>query len=263
MKFGIPQLIATSLASMLYLGSAQANPLYYTFEGSVSNYPVYDDSGILGDIGLSSGDTVSLSFMIDRDLQGTFRSSSGTVEGHKDNPPSGVTNYMFQENFYVELVESTVFDLVQGLYPDRGDDEPWSGSGSATSFYRDGMLEEGMGGSEVSLLAGSDSIGHHLLYINSDLSKWEIGSTVSMDNRTVLNGGLAGETSSFRSDLTLTAISNTNPASTPGITLVSGVSGDSDGEGSRSPHSVPEPSTFLLMGIGLLGVGARRYIKTA
>ncbi|MEJ2622155.1 MAG: PEP-CTERM sorting domain-containing protein [Candidatus Thiodiazotropha sp.] len=259
MKFGIPQLIATSLASMLYLGSVQAIPLYYTFEGTVSDYPVYDDSGILGDIGLSSGDAVSLSFMIDRDLQGTFRSSSGVVEGHKDNPPIGVTNYMFQEDFYVELVESTVFDLVQGLYPDRGNDEPWSGSGSATSFYRNGMLEEGMGGSEVSLLAGSDSIGHYHLYINSDLSKWEIGSTVSLDNRTVLNGGLAGETSSFRSGLTLTAISNTNPAANSDITLVSG---DSDSEGGM-PHSVPEPSTFLLMGIGLIGLGARRFIKTA
>ncbi|MCW4252419.1 MAG: PEP-CTERM sorting domain-containing protein [Candidatus Thiodiazotropha taylori] len=28
-------------------------------------------------------------------------------------------------------------------------------------------------------------------------------------------------------------------------------------------YSVPEPSTFLLMGLGLLGIGARRYLKSA
>jgi hypothetical protein len=256
MKFGFPQIIASGVITLLSLSSAQAIPLYYTFEGSASPYNFMDDSNMLGDIGMSAGDTVSLSFMIDRDLQGTFRDASGNaVQGNKDNPPSGMTNYFFQEAFHIELVESSVFDLVQGLYPTMGEDGPWSGSGGGTSLYRDAMLDD----AEVSLSGGSDSIGHHQLYIYKDISEWVIGSTVSMDNRTILYGDQQGESSVFHSELTLTAISNANPASNSSIKLVSGVSG---GPGVAT-HSVPEPSTFLLMGIGLLGIGARRYHKSA
>jgi hypothetical protein len=123
MKFGIQQVIASGVITLLSLGSAQAVPLYYTFEGSISPYNMMDNANVMEDVGLSAGDAVSLTLMIDRDKQGYFEelavgSTGGNVAGHKDNPPSGEGTYIFHEVFDVELVEFSVFDLVQGLYQD-------------------------------------------------------------------------------------------------------------------------------------------------
>ena len=268
MKFGIPHLIATGLASLLYLGSAQAIPLYYSFEGSVATFPISDQSGFLGDVGLAAGDSVSFTFMIDKDRQGTRRGPNGEIVEDEDrifpgmhNGPGALENYILHDSFHVELVESSVFDLVQGLYPDRGADDPWAGSGYSNSAYRNGLLDEGF--SEVSLFGSSDAMGSSGLYIYSDMSKWEIGTTMSADNMTILNGHQAGDRSTFRSDLRLTAISTINPAAASDTSLVSGISGGPGTEGGLPHHSVPEPSTFLLLGLGLLGIGARRYLKSA
>ncbi|MEW8625934.1 MAG: PEP-CTERM sorting domain-containing protein [Candidatus Thiodiazotropha sp.] len=269
MKFGIPHLIATGLASLLYLGSAQAIPLYYSFEGSVASFPISDQSGFLGDVGLAAGDSVSFTFMIDKDRQGTRRGPNGEIVEDEDrifpgmhNGPGALENYILHDSFHVELVESSVFDLVQGLYPDRGSDDPWAGSGYSNSAYRNGLLDEGFG--EVSLFGSSDTMGSSGLYIYSDMSKWEIGTTLSADNVTRLNGHQPGDgSSSFRSELILTAVSSVNPAAASDASLVSGISGGPGTEGGMPRVSVPEPSTFLLMGLGLLGIGARRYLKSA
>ncbi|MBW9263324.1 MAG: PEP-CTERM sorting domain-containing protein [Candidatus Thiodiazotropha sp. (ex. Lucinisca nassula)] len=267
MKFGIPQFIAAGLASLLLLGSAQAIPLYYSFEGSVASYPISDQSGFLGDVGLAAGDNVSFTFMIDKDRQGTRRGPNGELVEDQDrifpgmqNGPGALENYILHDSFHVELVESSVFDLVQGLYPERGADDPWSGSGYSNSAYRNGLLDEGFG--EVSLFGSSESLGSSSLYIYSDMSKWEIGTTLSADNMTALNGHQSGDRSTFRSDLRLTAISNVNPSASD-ASLVSGITGGAGTEGGMPRYSVPEPSTFLLMGLGLLGIGARRYFKSA
>ncbi|MES9854503.1 MAG: hypothetical protein ABW170_22030 [Candidatus Thiodiazotropha sp. L084R] len=125
MKFGIPSIAATALATLFYISSAQAIPLYYSFEGNVETYPISDESGFLSDIGLAAGDTVSYTFMVDKERQGTRRNEFGDLVEDQDTVRVGsrATNYFVHDSFYVELVESSVFDLVQGLYPDRGNDD--------------------------------------------------------------------------------------------------------------------------------------------
>jgi hypothetical protein len=95
------------------------------------------------------------------------------------------------------------------------------------------------------------------------MSKWEVGSTVAEGSRTVLNtGNPAASQPWVQTDgYMLTSISTVNPATNTDISLISDVGGSNEGE--MPSHSVPEPSTFLLMGLGLLGIGARRYIKSA
>ncbi|MES9833436.1 MAG: PEP-CTERM sorting domain-containing protein [Candidatus Thiodiazotropha sp. DIVDIV] len=256
MKFGIPSIAATALATLFYISSAQAIPLYYSFEGNVETYPISDESGFLSDIGLAAGDTVSYTFMVDKERQGTRRNEFGDLVEDQDTVRVGsrATNYFVHDSFYVELVESSVFDLVQGLYPDRGNDEPWIGSGYENSAYRNGLLEPGY--SEVSMEANSASIGSSSLYIYSDMSSWLIGSTVSADNSTSLYGNQAGDSSTFRSRLTLTSVSENLDRS-----LVSGISGGSEVEEGTEVHNVPEPSTFVLLGLGLLSIGAGRLKK--
>ncbi|MET0045785.1 MAG: PEP-CTERM sorting domain-containing protein [Candidatus Thiodiazotropha sp. 6PLUC3] len=260
MKFGIPLIAATGLAALFHITSAQAIPLYYSFEGSVETYPISDESGFLSDIGLAAGDSVSYTFMVDKDRQGSHRNEFGDLDEDQDTVRTGsrATNYFVHDSFYVELVESSVFDLVQGLYPDRGDDEPWIGSGYENSAYRNGLLEPGY--SEVSLEANSASLGSSSMYVYSDMTSWLVGSTISADNSTNLYGSQAGDSSTFRSRLTLTGISEDNPANQD-RSLVSGISGGADDEEGTIIHEVPEPSTFLLLGLGLLSIGAGRFKK--
>jgi hypothetical protein len=278
MKLGIPLLAATGLATLLNVSAVQAIPLYYSFEGTVASYPITDDTGFLADIGLGAGDSVSYTFMIDKSRQGTRLNEFGDVVEDEDavyvSGSGRVTNYILHDSFYVELVQSSVFDLVQTHYPDRGSDEPWTGSGYANEVYRNGMLEQGYG--EVSLHAGSSSIGTTGLYLYNDMSTWEIGSTVSADNSTSLIPDQPGDDSRFRSDLILTAVSTTNPATSVADSLLSGISDDvyghsgaagsdtNSGGGTDTASSgvgVPEPSTFLLLGAGLLSIGAGRLRK--
>jgi hypothetical protein len=280
MKLEIPLLTAIGFIMFSQFGSAQAIPLYYTFEGTVATYPISDDAGFMEDIGLTEGDSVSYTFMVDSSRQGTYRNESGDLVEDQDRVYVGsqsgggpVTNFIFHDSFYVELVESSVFDLVQNLYPDQGNDEPWTGSGYANTSYRNGVVEPGFG--EVSLSGSSASIGSSSLYIYGDMASWQVGNTVSADNVTELNGLYPDGGSRFRSDLVLSAISTINPTDVA-TSLVSGVtgggsdysddglwlsSGSSGGSDDVSSHDVPEPSTFLLLGLGLLGIGAGRFRK--
>jgi hypothetical protein len=263
MKSGIPLLAATGLAALFHFSSAQAIPLYYSFEGTVASYPISDSSGFLGDIGVAAGDSVSYTFMVDKDRQGTYLNQNGEVVEDQDavypNGSSPLENYILHDSFYVELVESSVFDLVQSVYSDRGNDEPWTGSGYGNSEYRNGLLDPG-GNNEVSLAAGSTSIGSSSFYLYSDMSNWQIGSTVSNDNTTTLYGNQPGESSQFHSQLTLTGISEFDPTNADASFVLS-EQGEAGFDEETSTHNVPEPSTFLLLGLGLLSIGAGRYRK--
>jgi hypothetical protein len=262
MKYVIPFIAVTGLAALFQINTVQATPLYYLFEGRVATYPISDEAGFQNNIDLNAGDAVSYAFMVDKDLQGTRRNELGELVLDEDEVSFGnqANNYFMHDSFYVELVESSLFDLVQNLYPDRGHDEPWVGSGYENSGYHNGVLEAY--NSEVYLGANSASMGSSHMYIYSDMSIWEIGSTISLDNSTLLYGDQTGESFSFHSELTLTTISATNPADLD-ISLISNYSGGSEYEieGKASNHKVPEPSTFLLMGLGLLGIGAGRFRK--
>ncbi len=248
MKFGIHHFAATGLTAMLFLGSAQAIPLYYTFEGAVSSYPFSDQTGFLDDIGLAVGDTISYTYMIDKDRPDTTTTRYDSRAVNADGVP---LHSMVNETYYTELVDSSVFDLVQALYPDRGIGETWSARGSSFSTYHDGVLSTDFNDSEVYFHANSDTIGRTYQYFYSPMSLWEQTlSAVSMDNSTTLFGHLPGEQATFRASLSLISISS-------GISnsLISNTTGD--GEVALTPHSVPEPATFVLMGMGLLGFGTR------
>jgi hypothetical protein len=272
-KFEIRHATLISLLPLLHLGSVDAVPLYYTFEGTGGFYSNSDQSDFLDPATIDAlGNSVLFTFMVDKAQQGTHTYSNGdTVEFQDQVIPIGqnntdtVTNFILQDSFHVELIESSVFDLVQDLHPDLGNDEPWSGHGSSQAMYRNGIMENEFGTSETFLFGGSQSLGYTQLYINNDISKWEVGTTLTESSMTFFNEDQAAQSSFFASNqLLLTSVSTINPSTVSDTSLVSSFSADSGYADETMPHrSVPEPSTLLLMSVGLLGIARRRHILAA
>lgn len=97
--------------------TAQAIPLYYTVSGGISQYGQNDASGIMQDMGLSTGDNVSYTFLIDLDSDIT---SSWSPQRYN--------------NFDVTLVSGSVFDS-DNVFPDGVvPGTPWSGHGD--TYYQ-------------------------------------------------------------------------------------------------------------------------------
>jgi hypothetical protein len=269
MKSGIPLIITATFVAHTFLGSVQAIPMYYQFEGSVSNLLTANGTaGNFEDIGLSEGDSISYTFMIDKSRQ-SIRESG---EPYEDRVDGDDDNRFVLDHFYVELVESSFFDLVEDYSVSLGDTQEINAHGVSESHYRNGIVQEGAG--EVALLASSDSIGSSgiqastILRIYSEIENWQIGTTVSNDNRTSLYGGPWEGRADFISSLSLSAISTTMPTDAPSspTSLITGVMGGSmdeipKPERDNPNHNVPEPSTFLLVALGLLGIGSMRLRK--
>ncbi|MEJ2609105.1 MAG: PEP-CTERM sorting domain-containing protein [Candidatus Thiodiazotropha sp.] len=218
------------LVALANLNNAQATPLYYTFEGVVSDDPHftrYDSAGSFYDLtGLSVNDPISYVFLVDDEVGVHTVTENFGGWGHE----------WHHLNYHTELVSGT--GLVVG--------DNSSGSFRAyIDFDQQGESDQG-----DFTISGTASNGYFSMYSycyngeipreamdsNTNFTQWAVGHLDSIDNTLVIEKD--NLQSAFQLSVELTSISETLPNS-----------------------SVPEPSTFLLMGIGLISIGATRIRK--
>lgn len=72
------KLLILVVAFLLYCSTAQAVPLTYTFQGTVTQI-VIDDAGAIATAGLSVGSSITHTIMIDFDLEGSRTLNDGTI----------------------------------------------------------------------------------------------------------------------------------------------------------------------------------------
>lgn len=202
-------IIIPAMAAMLFSlsGSAMAVPLYYTFTGSVTY--IDDSTGAIADAGFAIGDSVTYTFILDFDADGTWTLSNGTV--------NTVADSVFSDYYYTDYVSGDALGQDGGAMAER-------------NYGRDSLT------GDFGLLHGNSAYdGVDIFSRLADASDWAVNDTVSGYNQAF--DSTVGAYSYLRSSLTLTDI---------------------------SPVSVPEPSTLLLLGFGMLGLLAfhRRQLKT-
>jgi hypothetical protein len=220
------RLAGISALLLLIIITAHAIPLYYTVSGAISTYKLNDEAGILQDMGLSSGDTVSYTFLIDLDSQIT--SSWSSI----------ITNH-----FDVSLISGSVFgsrNVPNGTV--HGD--PWTGHGYNNYSYAANQYYPGQPYYGETQIDGFAPDGYIYLtnemdyFLTGEVTQLQPGDFFSSFNYTVLYNE-NGEQSRFEIDqLTIDSVSPINTVS-----------------------GVPEPGVVWLFGVGLITVLSRRYIN--
>jgi hypothetical protein len=235
-------IILTGLITSISATSIQATPLYYTFEGEVSH--MHGSSSKL-----SVGDHVTNVFLIDDEVTSEITSHDISYEmsHYGVEQTTEQTVDFFNYNFYTELVFATGLEIDEGLTGEHTNgalggllifmNDPTS------PYFEDNRYEYGA-------LSGIGSNGRVNIYFDSQLTRTDITSPPylsswsskrigSGDNTLFLPDDDGHGTIMVNSHLALTSISDTYTAP-------------------EHSTSVPEPSTFLLMGLSILGIGARR-----
>jgi hypothetical protein len=231
------------LVSLLNLNNVQATPLYYTFEGLASSTHGHGSRvGSFYDLtGLSGNDPISYVIMIDNEVESVIRPDGSVHDyGHTITELQGHEWHYI--SYHAELVSGT------GLVIDKNSLE----YNQLNSYFSAYVAFDQQGENDVGdfTFSGNAFNGHFISYCYAggdvprkamdsyaDFTQWAVGHLRSGDSWIYINDD-SGYQSGFAFYLQLTSISETDPSS-----------------------SVPEPSTFLLMGIGLIGIGATRNRK--
>lgn len=220
----------------LHLSIAQAIPQYYTFEGTATS--VFDDSGLIAsqfgvDFGL--GSAVNYTFLIDLDADGSYTQNDGTVVTHTDyTETDGSTYSYFNDFFYTDFVSGHYISTENGFHNNPSSSGYQPSNISEYNFGLSGV--NNYGGQDYGYILGNSQSTytkiHHFAYTPSS---WTVGTAVFGIAQVWDGWGGNEKFSEITTDLTLTSIT-----------------------------AVPEPSTLLLLGIGLAGLRGmylRRRIK--
>jgi len=148
------KVIGYFLAGFLsFAGSAQAAPLLYTFDGKVT--VTVDPVGAIAAAGLSVGDSVSYTFLVDTDQAGKHTRNDGSVVTRTNNP--------LHDYFYVDLISGSMIDEVDG--------------GSYNGAYNVADYNLGFNfNSHVAYLFGGSGDNQLRIYGSSMIGAWTIGS---------------------------------------------------------------------------------------
>jgi hypothetical protein len=211
--------MAATLALAGLWSSAQAVPLYYTFEGNIDSSYSRGGTSYFADAGLTVGSAVSYTLLVDFDQQGSHTHYNGITHTY--------TDHYYYDHFLTDYIAgSALMDDSLG---------PFSRP-HHTAEYNDGYQRWNWG----RLFTGSDNSWLNI-YTGQPAFTLDVGDTLRFDERLRTNNSYYYGYEHINGNLSLASIS----------------------EHYDNAAAIPEPGTFALMGLGLVGMCLRRRFTDA